>query len=388
MYVTRMKLTDLQIRKTGSPKRGQKTHFDDALPGFGLRVSQGGAKSFVVVYGKERRLKTLGRYPALGLADARKAAKKLLGDIATLDPDTPHAPRVSFDGACERFLADCAIRNKPSTVAEYRRLLRRHFDIDKALGDVNRADIMRRVEAIKGAPAERHHAFVAIRTMMNWCHKHGLIDASPVPRLSFETTTRARVLSDDELRTVWQRAEAIGHPYGTIVQLLILTGQRRGEIAALRRSWITGDELCFPVGFTKNKREHRIPIGKVAKAIIDAIPDTGDLLFPARGHTDRPFNGWSKSKRTFDKPLTIAPYTIHDLRRTFSSTMARIGTPIHVTERLLNHISGSVSGVAAVYNRYSYIAEMREATISYENFLVELVVQPNVNQQCAAQSDC
>ncbi len=365
-----MRLTDLLIRKTGSPERGQKTYFDDALPGFGLRVSQGGTKSFVVIYGRQRRLKTLGRYPVLGLADARKQAKKLLGDVAIMDPAAVHVPKVSFAVATERFLADCEIRNKPRTVEEYRRLLRRHFDIGKAIGDVKRADIMRRVEAIKDAPAERQHAFVAIRTMMNWCLKHGLIEASPVPKLTFSTTSRSRVLSDAELKMVWQRAEEFGYPYGQIVQLLILTGQRRGEIAALRKSWIEDDLIVFPVGFTKNKREHRLPLGPKARAIIDALPGDTDMLFPARGTTDSPFNGWSKYKRAFDEPLQIAPYTLHDLRRTFASKLAELGTPIHVTERLLNHVSGTVSGVAAVYNRYEYLTEMQSAVAEIEMAIV------------------
>lgn len=201
---------------------------------------------------------------------------------------------------------------------------------------------------------------------MNWALKHGLIDSSPVPALRYSAPSRSRFLTDAELALVWARALDVGYPFGTMVQLLILTGQRRGEIAALRRSWIEGDHILFPEGFAKNKREHRAPLGGIAQRIIGGIPKSGDLFFPARGREETPFNGWSKAKRQFDKPLGIEPYTLHDLRRTFASTLARLGTPIQVTEKILNHVSGTVSGVAAVYNRHSYVDEMRTAIDAYE----------------------
>jgi integrase len=367
-----VRLTDLSIRKLKAPDSGQKTYFDDVLPGFGLRVSQGGAKSFVVMYGKQRRLKTLGRYPDMGLSDARLAAKRVQGDLSLLRPQGPDTmPAVRFGLAKERFLEDCATRNKSSTREEYRRLLNRYFSFQKNVSDVTRRDISNAVASIKDAPSERHHAFVAIRTLMNWCTRHGMIEASPVPPLSFKSQPRARILSDDELRIVWQRAEDYGYPYGRIIQLLILTGQRRGEIAGLRRSWIKDSKIIFPQGFTKNKREHLIPIGPLARATIDGLPEISDLLFPARGSDDRPYNGWSKSKRLFDKPIDIAGYTLHDLRRTYSSNMARLGVPIHVTEKLLNHASGAVNGVAAVYNRYTYAEEMRSAVEQFEAFIAD-----------------
>ena len=209
---------------------------------------------------------------------------------------------------------------------------------------------------------------------MNWCLRHGLIEVSPVPPLRLRAQARARVLNDNELRTVWHRADEYGFPYGRIVQFLILTGQRRGEIAALRRVWIDGDTITFPPGFTKNKREHSIPIGPLATKMIAELPDLGtDLLFPARGSGERPFNGWSKSKRSFDRAIDVTDYTLHDLRRTFTTRLAALGTPIHVTEKILNHVSGTVSGVAAIYNRHSYMDEMREVVAAYEGHLVKLI---------------
>jgi len=364
-----VRLTDLQIRKLKSPASGQKTYFDETLPGFGVRVSQGGTKSFIVLLGRSRRRKTIGRYPDFSLQKARWEAKRLIGN-SSFD-DLTKLPEITFDKAKERFLADAEARNKPRTVEEYRRLLDRHFEIKKPLHRIQRRDIMAVVEGLRKTPSEAKHAFVAIRTMMNWCLKHGLIEASPMPRMTFQSEARSRVLSDLELKTIWRRSKKVNYPYGTIIQLLILTGQRRGEIAGLRRSWIDDCSITFPAGFTKNKREHRIPLGLLAKSIIKEIDVESDLLFPSRLDDEKPFNGWSKCKRHFDKTLQVAPYTLHDLRRTYSSKLAELGVPIHVTEKLLNHVSGAISGVAAVYNRHSYWNEMNEGVAKFEGWLSE-----------------
>lgn len=107
----------------------------------------------------------------------------------------------------------------------------------------------------------------------------------------------------------------------------------------------------------------------MALTIINDLPMNTDLLFPSRFDDERPFNGFSKSKKVFDRDLIIEPYTLHDLRRTFSSNMAKLGTPIHVTEKMLNHVSGTISGVAAVYNRHAYIDEMSAAYLNYEDYI-------------------
>lgn len=323
------------------------------------------------MYGRKRRLKTLGRYPNLSLAEARREAKRVQADANAAH--LPTRPEISFGDARERFLRDCQARNKPSTAAGYKRLLHRHFDHQQDISALSRADIMGRIEKLAPTPGEQQHAFVAIRTMMNWCVKRGLLETSPVPPLTFKTASRSHVLSDNDLRTVWDRAVQYGYPYGSIKQLLILTGQRKSEIAQLRRSWIEDDLIVFPAGFTKNRREHRVPLGDTAQSMIAAMPETADLLFPSRSDDEKPFNGWSKCKRRFDAPLAVEPYTLHDLRRTFSSNLARLGAPIHVTEKLLNHVSGTISGVAAIYNRHSYLEEMREAVRLHEAHLAELI---------------
>ncbi|GIT90193.1 integrase [Jannaschia pagri] len=366
-----MSLTDLLIKRLKAPEKGQKTYYDDALPGFGVRVSQGGSKSFVVLYGRDRRRRTLGKYPDLKLAEARKLAKQAQVDVM-FEEEHPSLPPMTFDEARRKFLDDCEARNRPKTVVEYRRLLHRHFTFKGDLSSITRRDVARAVEKINARPSEQHHAFVAIRTMMNWCVKRAVLEHSPVPAMSFKTTARDRILSDEEIVIVWQRADEIGYPYGRIIQLLLLTGQRRGEIVGLRRSWVSDDEIAYPREFVKNGRPHRVPLTERVRSLLDGLPEKSDLFFPSRLDASKPFNGFSKCKRTFDKEINVEPFTLHDLRRTFSSSLARLGTPIHITERLLNHTSGTISGVAAVYNRHSYLPEMREALISYEQFLEDL----------------
>ena len=282
-------------------------------------------------------------------------------------------PTVTFDAARERFLEDCRGRNKARTVSDYSRLLNRHFKFEGELRDVTRQQIMRVVSGLSERPSERSHAYVAIRTMMNWCVRHGLVEHSVVPTIKFGSNVRTRVLSEQELKTVLLRAAEIPFPFGPIVQLLLLTGQRRSEVGQLRRSWIADDMLVLPEGFAKNKREHRLPLTPLVRNVLDQIPSDSDYLFPAATNLDKPFSGWAWHKAKFDEVLEdVEAYRLHDLRRTFATVHAKIGTPIHVTERLLNHVTGAVSGVAAVYNQHSYLPEMKAAQVEYERYILDL----------------
>ena len=141
---------------------------------------------------------------------------------------------MSFSEARERFLEDARHHTKASTLKEYRRLLTKHFTFTKPLGQITRQDVMEVVADLKDRPSAAQHAFIAIRTMMNWAIRRGLLEASPVPALRFKAVSRTRILTDAELKIAWHRATETDYPYGTIVQLLILTGQRRGEIAGLQ----------------------------------------------------------------------------------------------------------------------------------------------------------
>ncbi len=370
-------LTDISVRALKPPAQGQVTYWDKSLAGFGVRVSQGGAKTFVLVYGANRRRISIGRFPAIKLSDARTEAKRLIAEHTL---GRTRRSTVPFDEAKERFLASCEQRNMPRTVRDYRRLLNRHFRFSKTpLTEVSAQEIMSRINRLSGTPHEQNHAFVAARVFFRWAVHNHLIDRSPLEGMSLPAATRPRerVLTRDELAAVYNAARDYPYPYGPIVTLLILSGQRRGEIASLQWEWINTDErtITFPSFFTKNKRTHTFPYGECVAAVLADLPELNEYVFPAsRSHVRHQpttvFNGWPKAKVTFDQHLEhVAPYTLHDLRRTFSSNLAALGTPIHVTEKLLNHVSGTLSGVAAIYNRYTYMDEMRDAIHAYEKHL-------------------
>lgn len=174
------------------------------------------------------------------------------------------------------------------------------------------------------------------------------------------------------------------YPFGHIVALLILTGQRRNEIASLEWEHIIHDTITIPADIAKNHREHTFPYGPLVRQVLNDIPASAkqsQYVFPARFETMRGkpttiFNAWSKSKAAFDKQLKdIEPYKLHDLRRTFATTLQRIGIPLEVREKLLNHISGSQAGIVGVYNVHGFEAEMQQAIAKYDDFMQSLLAR-------------
>ncbi len=373
------RLTDFSIRSLPVPASGQTTYWDDAVSGFGVRVSQGGTRSFVLVNGHDRKRHTIGRYPTLSLADARAEAKRI---IAQLTLGTHPVKTSSFDDGLRTFLAMCEQRNKPGTAKEYARLLRRHFlpVFDRrSLGEITTRDVSRVLDHLVSAPSECFHATVAVKIFFRWAAQRGLIRDNPCEHLrpATKSTPRDRALADIEQAKVICAAKQFGFPFGTIVLLLALTGQRRGEIAALQWQWIDHEArtITLPASLTKNKRKHTFPYGQRVADILDAIPRQGDLLFPARGRPDVPYSGWSKNKITLDRVCQIELWTLHDLHRTFATNLAALSTPPHIVEKLLNHASGTISGVAAVYNRHAYMDEMRAAIDAWEKRLSYILAQ-------------
>ena len=364
-----MRLTDLAIRALAPPPSGQKTYFDDALAGFGVRVSQGGTKSFVVMYGESRRLKTVGRYPESSLKAARVAAKEFLAK------DKPDPSRLTIADAVEAYLAHAARRNRPRTVADYQRLLRRYLPSGRLAG-LSRSGLLTILNGLTHVPAEQYHANTAVSVFLNWCVATGRLESNPLQgvRGSGSIRKRERILTTAELKAVLTHALGYAYPLGQIVALCITTGQRsHAEVGTLQWDQIEAETIYLPPSITKNGREHLFPIGTLTAEIVATVPKLHDQkLFP--GRSEGFWNGWSKAKAAFDEGLDgVAPYALHDLRRTFASVHAQLGTPIHVLEKVLNHISGSFAGVAGIYNRYTYFEEMKAAAGVYEGYLRELL---------------
>jgi integrase len=177
------------------------------------------------------------------------------------------------------------------------------------------------------------------------------------------------VLTDDELSQILVAAGEAG-TFGPFIRMLAYTGMRRTETARMEREWINGQTITIPAHVCKNGREHRFPFGESVALLLAALPKKG-LLFPSSSGT--PFSGFSKAKTALDKEHDVAGWTLHDLRRTYATTLQKLGIRIEVIEALLNHVSGSRAGIVGVYQRYDYRAEMVDAVHIWEQHLQALL---------------
>ena len=366
-----MRLSDVGLRALPAPQKGTVDYWDATLPCFGLRVSRGGAKTFILKLHNSRR--AIGRFPLLTLSEARTEAKRLLAE-KTLGKVRPQS--ITFPLAVELFLKEKAKARRPSTVADLRDRLKRHFPFRGQLADVSHQEFVRTLSKIK-TPREHNHALRVGKTFFTWAVNRRYISENPTIGISTHSTqSRSRVLSDIELAAVWRAADQMGGHFGMIVKLLVLTGQRRGEIAALQSSWIKDDTLTIPPSVTKNGREHHLPLGALsAELLSQAMTNTrttNGYIFSARTNTGGCFNGWSKAKVALDKASGVSDWTLHDLRRTFASNLAALGVRLEVVEKLLNHVSGSFSGIVGVYQHYSFANEMQQAIEQWEHHVLKI----------------
>lgn len=376
--MSRESLTDLKLRKLRGDSTQRMEIWDGSTPGFGVRVSASGIKTFVYMYrqhGRKRRV-TIGRYPDIKLADARAHAHELRARVSRGEDPADEVEvgedKTRFDVAVDDFVRlHCARHNRESTRRETERVLKQVFVTRwrrRDLATIGRSEVLRVLDDIvkEGKPSAANHALAAIRKFFNWCVERGLVDQSPCMaiRRPSKVVSRDRVLSDEELAAVWSAADATGFPFGRIVQLLILTAQRRTEVADMRWSDIDFDERVWSIPAERNKsaRAHTVPLTDAAVAVLASVPRLSDeFVFPSVGAANTSFSGFSKCKQRLDAAAGIDPWRLHDLRRTVATGLARQGTLPHVVERLLNHVSGSLGGVAGVYNRFQYLGEMREA---------------------------
>jgi integrase len=375
-----LNLTDAALRNLKTQKR--QTFFDTSTPGFGVRCTPAGVKTFVIIYGPEkaRKWEVIGRYDPrhLTLAKARKEGGDRLAAIRLgIKTDTPD---LGFEEAYAQFLAHYQAKNRPKTVYEMERIVKRHLMPKfkrKMAADVSTADLTGIIDKLLDTPAECFATFVAARTIFRWLARRRTIERSPLENVPApaQPIPRARVLTDHELRIVWQTCVAqdnLNPEFCRIVRLLMLTGQRESQIAKLQGEWIgrAHKRVAWPAAAMKNKREHTIPLAPLAFSIVASLPKEG-YVFKARDK-DKPFNGFSKCKAAFDERAQIAPWTLHDLRRTFSTGIAKLGVLPHIKEMLLAH-STAKDPVEAVYDLHKYESEMKSALQLWENHLQDLL---------------
>lgn len=368
-----IKLSDVGLRSLPLPPKGTVDYWDLTLASFACRVSQGGAKTFILKTYNSRR--AIGRWPLISLAAARREAKRILAE-KTLGRIQPQS--ITVAKARELFLKEKEKARRARTVQDLKDRLDRHFDIPGQLGKITHNQIVRRLEAIK-TPQEFNAALRVGRTFFTWCTNRRYITENPTTGIDRRSVpSRTRVLSDEELKKVWiacsEPHKDMPEGYRTIVKLLILMGQRKTEVAGLGKANVSHNQktVSLPGTLTKNKRDHELPVGNLTLSILAPLLTCNSLLFPARGRST-PFNGWSKSKKALDKASGVTKWTLHDLRRTYRTIHARIGTMPHIAERLINHVS-SRSDVEDIYDRHTYLPEMALAMKNYESYLLQNVL--------------
>ena len=217
-------------------------------------------------------------------------------------------------------------------------------------------------------------AHARIAKFFSWLVERRIIAANPCSavRRPDASTPRDRVLTDDEIKWFWRACGQMGEPFGPLLKLLLLTGQRRSEVAEMTWAELTDDTWSLPASRTKNGRPHIVPLSRQARDLIAGVHRVAGAgyVFTTNGST--PVSGWSKTKKRLDAKMleaaraedakaVIPPFTIHDLRRTAAAGLQRLGVPLPVTERVLNHVSGSFGGIVGVYQRHEYAEERRDA---------------------------
>jgi integrase len=341
--------------------------WDTACVGFGARRQANGLFYYVRFrHNGTQTVRSIGRHGSPWTPDtARTRARELLGVVA--GGNDPFAQSLSSEGLgaeIERYLERKRASLKPRSFIETARHLRKYASpLHKLrLAQIDRrtiAVLLGQIESASG-PIARNRLRSSLSAFYAWAIQEGLTETNPVTGtgMADEGGSRERVLTQGDLRKVWR---ALGEDsFSDIVRLLLLTGQRRNEIGMLR--WAEVDLarklIVLAPERTKNSRSHEVPLSSQALAILARQPrrNSSDFLFAERG-----FNNWDRCKQELDQRAGIAPWRLHDLRRTCATQLGELGVQPHHIEAILNHYSGHRSGVAGVYQRAKYAADMRDA---------------------------
>jgi integrase len=384
MKTTSTKLTKGTVAALTLPRRkSELLVFDSDLPGFGVRLREGGSKTWIFQYklGSKHRRITLGRISALEPAAAREQASKLhaqvrLGqDPAGLRAESRARAEETF-GACVRlFLAWQRGRVKAFRDVE-RHLVRNLAGLHNLpLAKIDQRTIAAQLARIsaRGSPIQANRTRASLSKFFSWACGEGLAENNPAALCNRNPEpSRDRVLSSDELRQIW--AALPDSDYGAIIKLLVLTGQRASEISDLQWTEIDFERnvISLAASRTKNKRPHRISMSPMVRAILEARPQNGREFVFGAGQ-QRGFSGWSRAKANLDEAVKIPSWRVHDIRRSVATHMAEIGVQPHIIEAVLNHVSGHKGGVAGVYNRAAYEAEKTTALSRWAEHVTAIV---------------
>lgn len=357
------------------PGNTRVEHPDTVVPGLRLVVQPSGRKSWAIrgrLHGKTLKY-TFATYPAvlLGSIDqdgtARHTAQQAANAIERGQDPREIRQREKDNrlaSAVERWLEHD--QKGKRRIGDTRNMLK--ADILPTLGagrpiaEISQADCRRLVRKVgKRSPSQGRRVRVATHRLFEWLIEEGELTANPMAGVKApKVPERDRVLDDEELTAVWSAAEQIGWPFGTITQLLILTGCRSGEITGLHWPEWEGGSINLPPSRVKTGEARIVPLSSPAQAILKQAPMTDEeLAFTTTGRT--PVSGWSRAKRRLDKISGVEDWIIHDLRRTVATGLQRLGIRLEVTEAVLGHTSGARGGIVGVYQRYEYDDEKRAA---------------------------
>ena len=384
-----MRLTKTVVAKLEAPPdKSELTYYDDDLKGFGVRARRGGKKSWVAVYriGRKVRRVTIGDATIVGPDEARSRAREVLAK-ADLGEDTQarRTEEKTKAAATLGAVIDLYIRQyvekrqRPKTQYETKRYLSTSW---RPLHEVPIHRITRRDIAIHLSDVVENNGAIAAnraRTALHgffvWAMQQGIADSNPVAGTAAPANEqkRDRVLTNDEIRAIWTATIGSGD-YATIVRLLMLTGQRREEVAGMRWQELDFDQAIWslPADRTKNGQAHDVPLSRDVLSILRQRERRGDrqLLF---GEGKGSYSGWSQAKARLDRRSGVVGWRIHDIRRTVVTGMAELGVQPHIIEATVNHLSGHKAGVAGIYNRATYATEKRHAMRLWADHIAAIV---------------
>lgn len=375
--------------------------WDIRLKGFGVRVTPSGSQSFVFQYrmkGGRARRTTIGPVgspwtPTTARLEAEKLLIKVYQGIDPIEAEREAKRKkeaLDFAAYCEKFTRLYLKPNWPGTWH------RAHCTINnvliprlrnRPLNEIRRADIVKILDDYSNRPARRKEIHSLLRKLFNWATDRQDIIVSPLAGMKAPKAvpSRRRVLSEEEIVALWRASEKAGWPWGPYVRMLILTMQRRCEVAEMDWSEIDLDarKWTLPASRAKNDEEHIIPLSDLAMQELGRLsPKRSGLVFTTTGTT--PVSGFFKGKASLHEDMVaylrdqqakaggdpetveVPNWRLHDIRRTGATNLQALGVPVEVTESVLNHISGTRAGVAGIYNRYRYDPEKRAALEAWD----------------------
>jgi integrase len=396
-----MKFTQRSVEAAACPS-GKKDAlvFDSDLPGFGLRVSAAGGKVFLAQYriGKVVRRIPLGGFGVLTVEEARKLAKAILGAVAAgADPAAERRSKAAADAVArladqftfEKLIEDWAkaraTDRRPSYLREAISCLRRNLpDWQKRpASGISATEAIFVLDALRDAKgtvaANRTLAYA--RAAFGWAVARHKLTANPLRGLERAgvETPRDRVLNAGEIGAIWRASEELTSTLGAYVRVLLLTLQRRQEVAAMQ--WNELDSLSNPSRWTlpaaraKNKRAHIIHLPDPVKEIIRSLPRVPGNPYVFAGQGAKPISAFNYVKARLeiilkDAGSPVANWRFHDFRRAGVTALAEMKFPHHVCDRILNHVTGEITGVAAVYQRYDFLEERQAALDAWARFVL------------------